>query len=163
MDLPPQGTELKPPSITEHFNVEQFKQLYQTFNTETTARLPSLYNSAIVFKDPIHQLTGINALTDYFASFCNPNTHYKFEFINQIISHDQAFFQWQMNYSHPQLKSGKPLSLNGSTLIKFNSHIIYHEDFYDMGAMIYQHLPVLGWAVKKINARIAGPMEGNAS
>jgi hypothetical protein len=138
------------------FNVEQFKQLYQTFNTETTTKLPALYNSAIVFKDPIHQLKGIEALTGYFSSFCKSDTHYQFEFINQIIGQDQAFFQWQMNYSHPQLKNGKPLSLNGSTLIKFNSQITYHEDFYDMGAMIYQHLPVLGWAVKKINARIAG-------
>lgn len=155
MDSQAPSTELIP-----MFNVEQFKQLYQTFNTETIAQLRTLYNSAIIFKDPIHQLKGIDALTDYFANFCNPDTHYQFEFINQIISHNQAFFQWQMHYSHPQLKNGKPLSLNGSTLIKFNSHIIYHEDFYDMGAMIYQHLPVLGWAVKKINARIAGPIEG---
>lgn len=142
--------------LTAIFNVEQFKQLYQTFNTETTAKLPLLYNAAIIFKDPIHQLKGIGALTNYFASFCKPDTYCQFEFTNQIISHDQAFFQWQMNYSHPRLKNGKPLSLNGGTLIKFNSQITYHEDFYDMGAMIYQHLPVLGWAVKKINARIAG-------
>src|ERR1700712_984471 len=78
---------------TGKFNVEQFKQLYQTFNTEATDQLPTLYSSGIVFKDPIHQLKGINALTDYFASFCNPATHYQFEFINQIVSHDQAFFQ----------------------------------------------------------------------
>jgi SnoaL-like domain len=138
------------------FNVEEFKQLYQTFDSEFTAQLGKLYSAAIVFKDPIHQLNGLSALTNYFAGFCNPATHCQFEFTNQILSDDQAFFQWQMNYSHPQLKNGQALTLNGSTLIKFNSHIIYHEDFYDMGAMIYQHLPIMGWAVKKINARIAG-------
>jgi hypothetical protein len=151
-----QAASTKPLYSVQQFNVEHFKQLYKTFSSETTTQLSELYNSGIVFKDPIHQLNGISALTDYFANFCNPDTCYQFEFINQIVSDDQAFFQWQMNYSHPQLKSGKQLSLNGATLIKFNSQIIYHEDFYDMGAMIYQHLPVLGWAVKKINARIVG-------
>lgn len=147
---------MDPQPAQPRFNVEEFKQLYQTFDSESTAQLGKLYHSAIVFKDPIHQLNGLGALTNYFAGFCNPDTHCQFEFTNQILSDDQAFFQWQMNYSHPQLKNGQPLSLNGSTLIKFTSHIIYHEDFYDMGAMIYQHLPIMGWAVKKINARMVG-------
>jgi hypothetical protein len=137
------------------FNIEDFKQLYKTFSSATPAQLPKLYHSAITFKDPVHELKGIAALTHYFASFCNQGTQYRFEFTNQVISNDQAFFQWQMLYTHPSLANGKPLLLNGGTLIKFNTQIIYHEDFYDMGAMIYQHLPLLGWAVKKINARIA--------
>lgn len=137
------------------FNIEQFKQLYKTFSSETPAQLPSLYHTDITFKDPIHELKGIAELTTYFAGFCKPDTQYQFEFTNQVIAHDQAFFQWQMHYAHASLANGKPLLLNGGTLIKYNSLISYHEDFYDMGAMIYQHVPLLGWAVKKINARIA--------
>jgi hypothetical protein len=137
------------------FDIEQFKQLYYTFSSETPNQLSKLYHPAIIFKDPIHELKGIAALTDYFAGFCKPDTHYKFEFINQVIAHDQAFFQWQMHYAHPSLANGKPLVLNGGTLIKFNAQITYHEDYYDMGAMVYQHIPVIGWAVNKINARIA--------
>lgn len=136
-------------------DIEHFKQLYKTFSSDTPAQLPQLYHPAIIFKDPIHELKGLAALTDYFASFCNQGTQYRFEFTNEVISHDQAFLQWQMHYAHPNLANGKPLLLNGGTLIKFNTQIIYHEDFYDMGAMIYQHIPLLGWAVKKINARIA--------
>jgi hypothetical protein len=137
------------------FDTERFKQLYKIFDSYALARLPQIYSATIIFKDPIHQLQGIAALNQYFARFCNPEIKCEFEIHNEIISHDQAFFQWQMHYQHPRIKSGKPLTLNGGTLIKFNSKIVYHEDFYDMGAMIYQHLPVLGWAVKKINTRIA--------
>lgn len=137
------------------FNIEDFKQIYKTFSSATPAQLPRLYHPSIIFKDPIHELKGLAALADYFASFCNQGTQYRFEFTNEVISHDQAFLQWKMHYAHPSLANGKPLLLNGGTLIKFNAQIIYHEDFYDMGAMIYQHIPLLGWAVKKINARIA--------
>ncbi|RYZ97119.1 MAG: nuclear transport factor 2 family protein [Moraxellaceae bacterium] len=138
------------------FDIEQFKQLYKTFERSSLAQLPTLYSPFIVFKDPIHELKGIAALGDYFAGFCKPETKCQFEFTNQVIAHDQAFFQWKMSYQHPSLGAGLPLTLNGGTLIKFNSKIVYHEDFYDMGAMVYQHLPVIGWAVKKINARITG-------
>ena len=136
------------------FNIEKFKQLYQTFDSDTLTQLPAVYSPTIVFKDPVHELKGIIALGDYFAGFCKPGTKCQFEFINQIITHDQAFFQWNMHYQHSSLKMGTTLTLNGGTLIKFNSKIVYHEDFYDMGAMVYQHLPILGWAIKKVNARI---------
>jgi hypothetical protein len=140
---------------TSGFDIGQFKQLYQHFDTSILSELPKIYHEAIVFKDPVHQINGIKPLTIYFSSFCNPDTQCRFEFINEVIGSNQAFLHWQMFYSHPKLRAGETLQLNGGTLIKFNSHITYHEDFYDMGAMIYQYLPVLGWVVKKINARIS--------
>ena len=102
-----------------------------------------------------HRLQGIDALQGYFDSFCANGTHYRFVFINEMVDYQQAFLQWQMHYSHPKLANGTALLLNGATLIKFTHQITYHEDFYDMGAMIYQHLPLLGFVVKKINARLA--------
>lgn len=139
------------------FDITQFKQLYKKFDSTSLARLPNIYSPSIIFKDPVHQLKGIGALSNYFASFCHPDMQYEFHITNEIVSHGQAFFQWQMHYQHPRLQAGSPLTLQGGTLIKFNSKIIYHEDFYDMGAMIYQHLPLIGWIVKKINQRIAEP------
>jgi len=133
------------------FDIEQFKQLYKTFDKQTLSKLPELYSSSVTFRDPVHQLNGLESLSRYFANFCNPETYCQFDFINEIVTSDQAFFQWKMHYSHPKLNSGKKLMLNGGTFIKFGSHIVHHEDFYDMGAMIYQHIPILGWAVKKIN------------
>lgn len=137
------------------FDTARFKQLYKKFDQETIRNLPDIYSPQINFKDPIHQLLGIPELSRYFAGFCSDELRCEFVIHNEVVAHDQAFFQWKMRYQHPNLASGKPLTLDGGTLIKFDSHITYHEDFYDMGAMIYQHVPVLGWAVKKVNARIA--------
>jgi hypothetical protein len=138
------------------FNIVQFKALYSRFDSTTPERLDRLYSHDIVFKDPVHQTQGLDALKRYFAEFCSPDTDYRFSFYNQVVTAEQAFVQWQMHYSHARLNHGKPLILNGGTLIKFTNLIHSHEDFYDMGAMVYQHLPILGWAVKRINQRIAG-------
>jgi hypothetical protein len=141
-----------PPPV---FDPVRFKQLYKKFNQETIDKLPDIYSPQVVFKDPVHQLQGIHELSNYFAGFCSDDLQCEFTIYNEIISHNQAFFQWKMDYQHPRLESGKPLTLDGSSLIKFNSHITFHQDFYDMGAMIYQHVPVLGWVVRKVNAKIA--------
>ena len=143
------------PIQTPVFDPARFKDLYKKFNHETINKLPGIYSPHIIFKDPVHQLQGIQELSNYFSGFCSDDLQCAFTIYNEIISHDQAFFQWKMDYQHPRLESGKPLTLDGSSLIKFNSHITFHQDFYDMGAMIYQHIPVLAWVIKKINGRIS--------
>ena len=45
-----------------------------------------------------------------------------------------------MHYAHRKIAKGKALSLAGATQIKFTHTISYHEDFYDLGAMVYQHI-----------------------
>jgi hypothetical protein len=62
---------------------------------------------------------------------------------------------WQMTFSHPRLRRGKALKVRGMTLIRFTDRIYYHEDFYDLGAMLYQHIPLLGTAVRHINRRLS--------
>lgn len=150
------------PLRDRHFDIARFKALYSVFNRDTLRQLSNIYSPDIVFQDPIHQLKGLDALSEYFANFCSEQLICEFDIHNEVVSTDQAFFQWTMRYQHPRLNSGKTLFLRGGTLIKFDSHILFHEDFYDMGAMIYQHIPVLGWAVRKINARmVQQPSENN--
>lgn len=138
------------------FSVEQFKNLYQPFSAENLTKLHLVYSDTIIFKDPVKRLQGIDQLSAYFHSFCTPEVSCRFEFIDEIMGNDQAFFKWHMHYSHPRINGGQKLMLEGATHIKFNDRIFYHEDFYDMGAMLYQHIPVVGWLVKKINARLTG-------
>lgn len=143
------------PAQAPGFSIDRFKQLYQPFCESSLAQLDQVYSPDIVFKDPLHQLQGLPQLYQYFHGFCAADVYCEFEFINQILDSSQAFFQWRMHYRHPKIKAGHPLTLDGASLIKFNTQIIYHEDFYDMGAMIYQHLPILGFLVKKLNAHLA--------
>lgn len=130
--------------------VEEFKRCYATFGTDTIAELQKVYDPAVVFVDPLHRVEGWAELERYFAASAL-NLHYcRFEFIDSIVSHEAAFFKWQMQYAHRKIARGKALSLVGATQIKFGQFISYHEDFYDLGAMVYQHIPVLGLGIQKL-------------
>ena len=59
-----------------------------------------------------------------------------------------------MKFSNPALAGGKMITLRGITQIRFTDRIYYQEDFYDLGAMLYQHIPVLGAIIRFVNSRV---------
>lgn len=136
---------------------EQFRFLYQQQGSLDAAQLGSIYDDDIVFKDPIHAIHGLPALTAYFARMGENMNTCRFEFIDEIVTASQAHVTWNMRYSHKKIAGGKEQILRGMTLIKFNhDKITYHEDCYDVGAMVYEHLPLLGKATLLIKKRIGG-------
>ena len=36
----------------------------------------------------------------------------------------------------------------------FGQQILHQRDYYDAGEMIYEHLPLLGWAVRGVKRRV---------
>jgi hypothetical protein len=50
-----------------------------------------------------------------------------------------------MSYQHVKLNKGKVVTIVGTSHIKGeNDKVIYHRDYLDLGAMLYEQLPVLG-------------------
>jgi hypothetical protein len=35
-----------------------------------------------------------------------------------------------------------------------NDRVVLQRDYYDAGEMIYEHLPLLGWAVRSVKRRV---------
>jgi hypothetical protein len=135
--------------------IAQFKQAYADFSVDTLGSLRELYANEVVFIDPVHRVEGLGALERYFAASANNLRFCRFEFLDEAINEHSAFFKWAMHYSHSKIAAGSPLQLQGASFIKFAERITYHEDFYDMGAMVYEHIPVLGFGVKRIKTIIA--------
>lgn len=134
--------------------LEEFKSLYCDLNKDTLAKLPSLYDSNVVFQDPVHRVESLGALQGYFNSICTGLSYCKFEFLTEHVGERKAFYRWVMHFSHPRIHSGQEQSLRGVSYLEFNQKILYHEDYYDMGAMLYEQVPLLGTLVKALKTRL---------
>lgn len=130
--------------------VEEFKRCYATFGRDTIAQLQKVYDPAITFIDPLHRIDGWPALEHYFAASAANLDYCRFDFVDSVVGESAAFFKWHMHYAHRKIAKGKALSLVGATQIKFTHTISYHEDFYDLGAMVYQHIPIIGLGIHKL-------------
>lgn len=139
--------------------INSFKHYYSHFSSHDMSALDEFYSENLVFADPIHQIESLEDVRQYFFSMCDNLTECRFEFVGETIGDSSAWFKWVMHYQHPKLKNNAPLSLTGATYIKFcdtpaGKRISSHEDFYDMGSMLYEHTPILGRCVRWLKQQL---------
>jgi hypothetical protein len=138
--------------------VAAFQNLYHQLQRGNVdkATLATVYGESIQFKDPFHNINGLDAMTRYFVSMYENVESIEFTFGHCWQEDNHAFIRWQMVYQHPRINSGKPVTVDGgSELIWGNDKIIQHRDFFDGGQMLYEHLPLLGWAIRKLKERMS--------
>ena len=135
--------------------IDNFLSVYQIIDKHNLAKLQDIYHQEIVFTDPLHQIKGIDALTDYFKHLYENVVSIRFDFERQISIDDSAFIYWTMHYQHPVLNRGRTISVQGHTYVKFiGDKVIEHHDYFDMGQLLYRHIPLLGAIIRWINKRI---------
>ncbi len=128
----------------EKFIVAKVMDFYSDFSKESIPLIDELYTQDIEFVDPVHVLTGSLALKAYFKRLATNMLQYQIRYLDIIEGAGSAHLSWEMIYSHKSLNSGQPILVKGMSLIKFTSKVYYHEDRYDLGAMIYEHIPLFG-------------------
>ena len=62
-----------------------------------------------------------------------------------------------MHFQHGKLKNGQPILVEGHSRLKFvDNKVICHRDYFDVGSMLYENVPVVGDLVRLIKNRAAG-------
>jgi len=136
--------------------LNSFVSHYNQLNAGNLARLGQMYDDNIQFIDPLHQIDGLEQLTEYFDHLYQNLISCHFELEDSIIDGDNAAIYWTMTLQHKKLKGGQSISLQGhSKLVQYGGKVIYHRDYFDLGAMLYQHIPVLGRLIRTINRKAA--------
>ena len=122
-----------------------FIEIYQQLSTDNLYLLGDIYHQDIIFIDPMHQLSGFDHLRDYFSKLYQQLSYCEFK-IDQVIAQDsEAAVYWTMSYQHPRLNAGNVVHVQGSSHIKgCADKVIYHRDYLDLGAMLYEQLPLFG-------------------
>ena len=135
--------------------VEQLERLYDNLNEDSIGMLDEVYHDEVTFADPIHHVQGIENLKTYFRNTIKGIDYCHFAFAERARQGDDVFVSWQMRLKHPSLAKGREIVLPGvSHLQLVDDKIISQVDYYDAGAMVYEHVPILGTVIKKIKTRI---------
>ena len=141
--------------------VEKIIDFYRGFDQEPWPGLAEIYADNVVFQDPLHRIEGLSALTRYFEGTTKNINYCRFDIHDHHESAGTASLFWVMNFSHPRLKKGKPLTLEGMSHLRFDEKINFHRDYYDMGEMLYEHIPLLGALVRRLKVNIASAGDTN--
>jgi len=138
--------------------LQSFKSLYDVLDrdTLTTELLLSTYAEDVVFHDSLHRLEGIADMYDYFSNLYENVSSIVFDWQEEAVTSDGAFVRWNMTFKHPVLKSGSPVQVSGATFLSIkNGRVSEHRDYFDAGEMLYEHIPALGYVIRKLKKRLA--------
>ena len=134
--------------------IERFKDYFRVLHESDLSQLRSIYAVDVVFKDPVHEIRGLVELEDYFTTMCADLSDCRFEYLDELVTDDAAYVKWMMHFKHPKL-GNRLISVRGVSHLKLGDKIEFHEDFYDMGAMLYDQLPLLGNVTRWLKLRLA--------
>ncbi|WP_404376534.1 nuclear transport factor 2 family protein [Vreelandella aquamarina] len=142
--------------MTNEQALANFCAFFNKLDNTCTEKLYEVYTDDVVFNDPLHHIEGREALERYFATMYENVERCRFTFHTQQWQENQAFVTWTMEFVHPRLARGKPVSVEGCSALIFaeDGRVSNHRDYFDAGAMLYEHLPVMGRVIRWLKQRL---------
>lgn len=78
--------------------------------------------------------------------------------VKETLCNEQGdyFVRWVMTIRFKRFKKGQDTQTIGMSHLRFNGDglVCFHQDYWDSTAGIFEHIPVLGWMIGKIKARL---------
>ena len=137
-----------------HTIVENFCLYYKEFHQDSIAGLDSIYDQNVVFEDPIGKVEGLNDVKRHFSKMMSNVSYCRFEITDVVANDGQAFITWTMSFTHPKLNGHKEITVTGVSEIKFDERITYHRDYFDVGSMFYEQVPILKTIIQALKKRL---------
>lgn len=133
--------------------VALFKDVFARLTPDSNMPLTELYSADVVFEDPLHRIEGLDTLTEYFNHLNSKVESVEFAFGQQIVSGGEGAITWVMT-----IRTRRPrqtIIVPGVSVIRFGDRITSQRDYFDVGAMLYERLPLFGWVLRRIK-RLVG-------
>ncbi|MGM0784516.1 MAG: nuclear transport factor 2 family protein [Pseudomonadota bacterium] len=139
-------------------SLEAFCAFFNKLDKTCTKKLYEFYTDDVVFRDPLHHIEGRDALMRYFDTLYANVSTCRFEFHDALQQDREACVTWTMLLEHPRLAGGQPISVSGCSRLTFSvddpQQVCRHHDYFDVGAMLYERLPLLGPTIRWIKHRV---------
>jgi len=139
--------------------ITRFRHTYRDLCQVEPDALNKLYTDDVVFIDPITTHRGLPQVQEYFSNLLVHANSCEFD-ISDILECKSKTSQithvanWTMTLVLKQ--KNKIITLDGTTQLSVkNDLIVYHKDYYDVGEMVYEHIPLLGFVIKRIKRKLA--------
>ncbi|AYF86789.1 nuclear transport factor 2 family protein [Pseudomonas sp. DY-1] len=133
-----------------------FAQSFSSLDSNSLGNLDKLYAPDVQFRDPLHRLNGLPALRRYFGQMYASveDLHYDFHGFDEV-GPGRGYLRWTLCFRHPRLARGEIIQLDGCSYLHWRERVYLHHDFFDAGALIYEHLPLLGRLIVRLKGRLA--------
>ncbi|GEM77136.1 nuclear transport factor 2 family protein [Vibrio sagamiensis] len=136
-------------------DIHSVGNIYKNLNKFNLHTLEDIYHNDVIFEDAAHRVEGWTALRGYFDNLYTNVIRCDFDVHEHQQVGNVGFLIWTMTLQHPKLKKGALIEVKGISHLKIqDDKIIYHRDYFDLGEMLYENLPLLGSVIKSVKQRL---------
>lgn len=141
--------------MTQQIVLQQLVTFYQTLDSTRLTMLAEIYHPDVRLSDPVGEHQGLAVVEQYFASLLKNMRYCRFVVTLTREFDSDALLLWRMEYAYPSLQGGADQTLEGSSYLQFREgKVVFQRDYYDMGAMLYEKLPLLGSVIGLVKKRL---------
>ncbi|RTE87322.1 MULTISPECIES: nuclear transport factor 2 family protein [Gammaproteobacteria] len=136
--------------------IELIKAFYADLSVDSLSMLPDIYDVNIIFQDPVQKVEGLDALKSYFQHGLANAKRCTFDIQETTVVKNTVFLVWTMTLEHPKLNGGKFFSIDGTSRLITNDNgtkVVFHRDYFDLGAMLYEQIPIVSSVIRAIKKR----------
>jgi hypothetical protein len=148
---PPRGSEAEKAAISRFEN-------FLGHLDEKTAReeTEKVYAPDAFLNDTLKTLHSSPAIRNYFIKTAQGLDSMNVTFDDLAVSGKNYYFRWTMKTRMKHLARGKTVTTIGVTLVRFDpkGRVLVHQDFWDSAQGVWDHVPVLGFVIRWIQAKI---------
>lgn len=142
--------------VSKMTNAEKVNWSFNTLNKDNVAEVvDKFYHPDLEFSDPIVKVKGREAMKKYYSDMYKNVKEVRFDFNEFVSMGDTVVGVWVMTLKTDSLNGGEAFTVDGNSVIRFkDGQAIYHRDYFDVGAMVYEKIPVIGWMVRKVKSKL---------
>ncbi|MFV3402715.1 MULTISPECIES: nuclear transport factor 2 family protein [Pseudomonas] len=136
--------------------LQEFAERFARLDAANLGVLEHLYSEDVTFRDPLHRIQGLPALSAYFKQLYANAQDIRYEFSSaDEVRPGQGYLRWTLQFRHPRLARGQPIAVQGCSVLHWRERVHFHQDYFDAGALLYEHIPIMGRAIGWLKGRLA--------
>lgn len=131
---------------------------FQLLNRDSMYLVDEFYDKDILFRDPMVEIKNRDDMKAYYTRMYQNVKTISWQFPEDVTEGNVSTLSWKMTLTATNFNGEMPVTVDGISVIKFGGSegkAIYHRDYFDMGAFVYEGLPILGKMVKIVKSKMA--------
>lgn len=137
--------------------IESFSDFISRLSEENIrAKARKVYAPDAYLNDTLKESEGIDRIEAYFIETARAAEEIAAQVEDVAESGGNYYFRWTMSVRFKKFKKGETVRSVGMSHIRFNSagQVVLHRDYWDSGGNLFEHIPVVGWMIRRIKARL---------
>lgn len=131
---------------------------FERLSADNLDELDNYYAADAWFKDPFHEVTGVDAIRAILRHTFDKLPGARFRVIRRFTGEDlHAVILWEMDFTMPVTR--QPTTICGATHLTFaaDGKVTLHRDYWDAAEELYARIPVLKWLMRVLARQAAAP------